>query len=257
MKRKKLLAVGCSYTDNWWTEKHGFPVWPELLAEKLDMDCHNFGMCGAGNHYIFATMHDKINEEDFDLVVLMWSEFQRMDFQQEIPKHWKKRGTRWVSLHPQRGNTKQIYPMNLSSKRSLLKYADIHSMTQLSLRLFYMSQNLLKDIPYIMVQGPRCVATPLGLEYNHSKDFHLVVERNCAEIILKNPYTHKIDEDKFLGFPIMRQIGGGDIDSMLDKADPKRKKFRVGGDKLDTHPNKNGHEFIMERIYDVYKKNYS
>ena len=69
-KRKKLLAVGCSYTDSWWTRTHKFPVWPELLAEKLDMDCHNFGKSGCGNQYIFSKVYDLINEQDWDLVVL-------------------------------------------------------------------------------------------------------------------------------------------------------------------------------------------
>ena len=37
--RKKIIVSGCSYSDNWWTREYGWPVWPELLAEKLDMEC--------------------------------------------------------------------------------------------------------------------------------------------------------------------------------------------------------------------------
>ena len=44
-KRKKLIIGGCSYTDN-YAKKHKmpeFPIWGELLADKLDMDLINLG----------------------------------------------------------------------------------------------------------------------------------------------------------------------------------------------------------------------
>ena len=247
-KRKKLLAIGCSYTDNCWTENnaYGFPVWPELLAEKLDMDCHNFGKSGCGNQYIFSKMYDMIHKEDWDLVVLMWTEIQRMDFQ------WHGKG--WLSLHPHRASNHEKYPMNISGKKSLLNYANIHSMTQHSMRLFHLTQTLLKDTPYIMVQGSRCVCSPSGLGFHHSDDYWRFVERYCVAAMLKSPYIDKIDENKFLGFPIMRQIGGWDMDSELDRLDPKRKKYRIGGG--DTHPNEAGQEYMAGVIYDKYKKIY-
>ena len=144
--------------------------------------------------------------------------------------------------------------MNISGKRSLLKYANIHSMTQHSLRLFHLTQTLLKDIPYIMVQGSRCVCAPTGLGFHHSDDYWRFIERYCVAAMLKSPYIDKIDENKFLGFPIMRQIGGWDMDSEMDKLDPKRKMYRIGGG--DTHPNKKGHEYMAGVIYDKYKKIY-
>ena len=80
-KSKKLLAVGCSYTDNCWTKpkpymlpkgelnegskvgwEHGFSVWPEILAEKLGMECYNFGASGQGNSYILEKTYDQINK---------------------------------------------------------------------------------------------------------------------------------------------------------------------------------------------------
>ena len=246
-KRKKLLAIGCSYTDIRWTKTHGFPTWPEVLAEKLDMNYNNFGKSGAGNNYIFGKMYDKIHEQDWDLVVLMWTEMQRIDFQ------WHGKG--WLSLHPHRANHHEKYPFPLPGKSALLKYANIHSMTQNSMRLFHLTQKILEDIPYIMVQGSRCVCAPTGLGFNHSNDYWKVVEKQCAESMLKSPYMDKIDEDKFLGFPIMRQIGGWDMDSVMDKLDPKREMYRIS--KEDTHPNKKGHEYMAGIIYDAYQKVYS
>jgi len=248
--RKKLLTIGCSYTDKWYANKYGFPVWPDLLAEKLDMDCHNYGKCGSGNQYIFDKMYDLIAKEDFDLVVFMWTEFQRLDFQ------WHGQ-TGWLHLHPHRANTVEKFAMNISGKRTLLRYANIHSMTQNSLRLFHLVQTLLKDIPYIMVQGTRCVCTPLGFGFNHPEDYWKVVERQCVESMLKSPYIDKIDEDKFLGFPLLRSMGGWSMDDVMDKLDPDRKIYRLGGPTEDTHPNAEGHKYMAGVIYDAYQKLYS
>ena len=245
-KRKKLLAIGCSYTDNVWTKTHKFPVWPELLAEKLNMECVNLGACGAGNDYILAKMLDKVNEQDWDLVVIMWTEFQRLDFESENV---------WLSLHPHRhGICHDKFSMNLSGRVTLLKYANIYSMTQKIMRMFYMTEKLLKDIPYIMVQGPRSVSTPVGMGFKYSDGYWQIVEEECTESVLKSPYIDKIDENKFLGFPIMRKIGGWNMDDALDLKDPERTTCRISQE--DTHPNGKGHDYIAEILYDKYKETY-
>ncbi len=57
-KRKKLIISGCSYTDNYARQEkiEGFPIWGELLAEKLDMELINVGSCGYGNKAIYHTI---------------------------------------------------------------------------------------------------------------------------------------------------------------------------------------------------------
>ena len=75
--RKKLIAIGCSFTS-------GAPSWPTNLAQKLDMECINLGRGGQGNEYISAKLIDVIlaeKKEDIGLVVLMWSGWQRIDYQ--------------------------------------------------------------------------------------------------------------------------------------------------------------------------------
>jgi hypothetical protein len=61
-KRKKLIIGGCSYTDNYARAQKmkEFPIWGELLAEKLDMDLINLGKCGFGNKAIYHTITDEI-----------------------------------------------------------------------------------------------------------------------------------------------------------------------------------------------------
>ena len=51
---KKLVAVGCSYTEN----NYSFPVWPELLSKEYNYKCINLGNCGSGNEYIFSNALD-------------------------------------------------------------------------------------------------------------------------------------------------------------------------------------------------------
>ena len=47
----KLIAIGCSYTEEYEDSMHtetklDFSRWPKLLADKLDMECVNLGKCG-------------------------------------------------------------------------------------------------------------------------------------------------------------------------------------------------------------------
>ena len=63
---KKLVALGCSYTEN----QYPFTVWPELLAKKLDMECVNLAKCGKGNEYIYSSILDYLFLENIGLLLL-------------------------------------------------------------------------------------------------------------------------------------------------------------------------------------------
>ena len=56
---KKLIAIGCSYTEDCYE----FPVWPTLLAERLDMDCVNLAHGGSGNKQMLAKILDTVLKE--------------------------------------------------------------------------------------------------------------------------------------------------------------------------------------------------
>ena len=60
--KKKLIISGCSYTHNYAkTQKlEEFPIWGELLADKLDMELINLSRCGFGNRAIYTTLVEKI-----------------------------------------------------------------------------------------------------------------------------------------------------------------------------------------------------
>ena len=235
MSRKKLIAIGCSFTRDTFNvidqrPGYDFHVWPTLLSEKLDMDCLNLGKGGQGNEYISSKLIDTIlseKKEDIGLVVLMWSGWQRMDYL-DIEGEWKKvvrKGPVWDII---------------------LKYNNAHNATMKSLRHFLIAQKLLEDIPYLMVQG----IGPVYLdEFIERKSKHIWLQS-----FLNSKIFDEIDEKKFIGWPILKRIGGYTINNMLDKIDPERNQLRISSE--DTHPNAEGHKIIAQEVYDAYEKIY-
>ena len=73
--KKILLASGCSYTTHNYNShyhtdmKCDWPKWPEILADKLGMDCINVGQSGAGQEYIYTSIVNDINKENIGLVI--------------------------------------------------------------------------------------------------------------------------------------------------------------------------------------------
>ena len=143
MTKTKLITIGCSYTEQYFhsTEtktKHNFARWPKLLADKLDMKCVNLGKAGMGQEYMVAKLLDTlISEKNIGLIVIMWSEWQRLDFQFRPGK-----GTDgWVALHPHRDNRRvERYPINREGRIALLEHNNVISATMRSLRFFLIAQ---------------------------------------------------------------------------------------------------------------------
>ena len=80
------------------------------------------------------------------------------------------------------------------------------------------------------------------------------IRKKAIQQILKYDIADKINEDKFIGWPLFSEVDGFCVDNILDNLDPLREKYRVS--KRDSHPNGPGHEVISEEIYKVYKKVY-
>ena len=241
MSRKKLIAIGCSYTK--MSRKKSLAAignrhWPEYLAEKLDMNCVNLGAAGQGNEYILSKLIDTVlSEKNIGLVVLMWSEWIRQDFQDPA--------NGWYFFHPHKDKSrKERYPIDLKSRNSILQYNDPYNLTMKSLRYFLMSQMLLKDIPYLMIQG----TNPLQ-NMNEKTAFKLVIAA-----MVESKIFNEINPDQFIGWPILKQIGGYTVIDILDKVDPERKQLRISDE--DSHPNAEGHKIIAQEIYNAYKKIY-
>ena len=99
-KSKKIICSGDSYTDNYRIGneggKNGFPpfnVWPNFLGQRLSDDEYfipsrdliNIGSSGAGNYEIYSRTVDTIaKHKNIGLVVVMWSEFSRVDLEVDL-----------------------------------------------------------------------------------------------------------------------------------------------------------------------------
>ena len=249
--KQKLIVSGCSYTDN----AYEFPVWPTLLGEKLNMESVNLARRGQGNEFIYGTLLDYIiGAKNIGLVIAMWSEFHRIDFQfgMEHPDEHLSNG--WVSIHTIRKN----YPDNslgLSWKDNIADELKKHRCnepiyrTRKSLRYFYSFQKILEalNINYLQITGT-------------IPDWGDSAYLDCKEI-LSSDYTNLINEKTFIGWPLFDKIGGFTIDNFLNEKDPTDTLNRIDGRRnsagsmIDCHPNKLGHEQIADFIYEYYVEN--
>ena len=85
---KNIICSGDSYTDNLRTGNEGNDVWPDFLAQKLKTkNVINLGSSGAGNYEIYSRTVDSIcNIKNISLMVVMWSEFPRIDLEIDMRK---------------------------------------------------------------------------------------------------------------------------------------------------------------------------
>ena len=240
--RKKLIAIGCSFTEHYLTSDQSpnlnfdFPRWPQHLADMLDMECVNLGKSGAGNDYILAkTVDVTLNENNIGLVVLMWSEWQRIGFQ--CFPDWNK----WFFITPHEPDEL------VESKKYILEKQNKFHATRNTLRTFIHAEKILSDIPYMFIQGTQAIFFRKHL-----------TRREVSTEILKSPYLDYIENnisDKFIGWPIMREIGGYCMDDILNKKGPTRLEYRISS--YDAHPNAAGHKVIAEFLCEQYKEIYN
>ena len=262
--RKKLIAIGCSYTAHYLSSIQSpdvdwdFTRWPQHLADMLDMDCVNLGKAGSGNDQILAKTVDVVlNEKNIGLVVLMWSEWQRIGFQR-----YKDRNI-WHQVTP--------HEPHKDYSLSLFELQTPRHATRNALRTFIHAEKILKDIPYMFIQGTyginyyKFVYRSFDDRYSKDGDENMIFSRSnnsqiltAEEMFACHDYFDYIENNignKFIGWPIMGELGGYCISEILDKEDPTRLKYRISEN--DTHPNAAGHKFIAELLYEKYKEIYS
>ena len=254
--RKKLLVFGCSYSDKRYVElttksaklkdhmydNNGnltkpFDFWPEMVANKLDMDLLNFAQCGFGNDGIHSTFIDEITKHDnIGLVVVMWSEFMRIGFEQEIRSIVRSKFD-WLKINITASDRnkelreKQLEIVGVLNKYGLLSPA---SMMKRSLRLFFSVQNVCENMrkPYLQVMGMPPSKKALEVEF-------------CKHLI-NSPILEKINKDSFIGWPMFPQLDGYSCGSKLYDLDPDREKYFINSDNV--HPSKSGQEYITEML---------
>lgn len=61
------------------------PSWPYCLRKKINCDLTNLAVAGSGNTYIHNSTITEISQRSYDLVLIMWAEFNRLDYRVTNP----------------------------------------------------------------------------------------------------------------------------------------------------------------------------
>ena len=248
--KKYLIVSGDSFADrNFRSAAHpemdvSWPMWPDLLAEKLDMRLINLGKSGQGNEYIYSALQDTIEEfkdkNEIGMVVVGWSQCFRMDYQDV--------GGEWC--------TERINP-----------YSDVFGWVKKSLRicksLEYMCEHY--NIPYVQTQMiPMYIDWLRGLPPTdqaimfEGKD--MIGDRNeypgdaveDEESLLKILIEHDdiINHNNFIGWPISKKLGGYNLS--LETIGLQGSPYVIS--EYDGHPNEEGHKRLAKAIYKHIKE---
>jgi len=71
--KNQILMVGDSWTAGTRIQALGFntwPIWPELIAKKLNMTFKNYADGGRGNEFIYNQVIDNYDGEE--LIIVLW-----------------------------------------------------------------------------------------------------------------------------------------------------------------------------------------
>ena len=224
--KKILLASGCSYTTNNYISsihkdmKCDWPKWPQILADKLGMDCINVGQSGAGQEYIYTSIVNNINRKNIGLVIAGWSRASRRDYYYLGKEYWQN------DIWDEKGDNH--YFIN----RSLMYQYSFQQLCK-SLNLKYKQMQIINSYETAMWAGTKEV-WPVARGKVLSKQEHYLHMQ-------KNPLFNLID-DNFIGFP-GNELGGFCMQDFM-----KRPEDYIS-DK-DMHPNEKGHQVIAEAIYE-------
>ena len=239
MVKKILIASGDSWTGgSKHQKKDPFPYWPEILANKLNMNYINVGKGGMGNEFIYNQMIDTLcTTKRIGLAICLWTQADRWDFFQWTFKVNPK------NSHPLKGVKTSIAKRHQKVMDAIFEHGGLadgaHNLLK-SIRWFYAFQNHceLHSIPYLQMQA-------------FAPTFPSDV---LIKGLLDSVQVDLIDDDKFVGWPMYEELGGKTVWTMLDNVDPEQTKLRVS--KEDLHPNDKGHEYTAEILYDKYKEIY-
>jgi hypothetical protein len=91
----RLFTFGCSFTQYW-----RWPTWADLLGRQYNQ-FENWGLCGAGNSYIFYSLiecHQRHHLSRDDTVYIMWSNTSRED--RYVKNRWIEGGNVYWDGHP-------------------------------------------------------------------------------------------------------------------------------------------------------------
>ena len=240
-------------TEFEWKYTKEYPIWPEIVAKKYNMNLINLSESGAGNYSIFSMALDAIVKEKPDKLIVAWSGWDRFDFEAEEVKmktrivsnkieksetfYLKPKNntrTAWIRYHPQPWGNPNDEKNNTSCLRDIENVGGFKMVAGVNMfmRLAYSLQETCKslNIDLKMYQSVRPFST-------------VEDKREAVKLVLRDLFLDKIDDKIFKGFPILNYIGGSCFSDIIYTND------RIHNiSYYDGHPNKTGHEKIAEYV---------
>ena len=249
--KKILIVSGDSFSDKHFTTMihpeldTSWPKWPEMLAEKLDMDCINLASSGAGNDYIYESLVDTIQSVDKDrigLVIAAWSQSQRRSWQESKRLVWKNSrvDTKGDVFYWVKRTMRYWYSFQVLCERYNLPYKQFQMISLFEGWL----NGLFKDVYELR---KNCFGESYLIEkhiYPGNKDIDMII---LSKMVLD--YEKNINDKNFIGWPYIKELGGYHVEQLLLR---KMNGLAIEGmtiSKDDVHPTAKGQEKIMEFIY--------
>ena len=212
--KKILIASGCSFTEkNFKSIVHPemdctWDKWPELLAQKLDMDCINLGSRGAGNEYIYNSIVQrllKIKKNRIGLVMAGWSTAKRFNFivtKNSMGEHVHGRmPDRYIHIDdfPNRDfSMSKLYPSVVSDYPNADKLDHYEYIINRSIGRYFDLQMFCENFEIPLKQF-QMLDLFVDMRLGNFKS---------ATIMMRSPYLDHIDVKSFMGWPISSALGG-------------------------------------------------
>lgn len=171
----RLFTFGCSFTQyNWIT-------WADILGNLFD-EYHNYGVCGAGNMYMFNRfIHNiethKINKDD--TVMIMWTNVTRED--RFINGQWTRCGNLFTS-------------QDFYTRDFIEKYVDIRGCYERDIPIIHATRLILDSIgcKYVMMSMVDITNSDQYSVNDKIEDIKELYKRFESTLQLIKPSVHKV-----------------------------------------------------------------
>jgi len=231
-KSKKILCIGCSYTDKDYRSDLNFPRWPEILGQELEIESVNLGQTAVGNEKIFYLLYDYLHDNiDVTDVCVLWTGWDRQSFFETDSKDMTSSLIMRMIHEYERG-----LPHGFA-----YKHFSLEKVINMNLRMFYMTQQLCKSkkLNYVCGQG----ISPLQISKLNSfkmrgfdAPYDIFNLDNFDEICKSNRYWQ------------------GPMPKVLNILNYENKtEYHI--DENDIHPNQLGHKAIANYFISYFNQN--
>ena len=273
-----LLASGCSYTDKNFKSldssiddnlRGGWSMWPEIMANELNLKCVNKAKSGKDNDFIFDSILEGIAEHgnDIDTVAILWTSADRVSFFNQVLIPFAEYHIKLMD-NPSKNLidwSKRYGIADLSQRFMSSKYFDKKEMldywVQRPLSKMYSIIHMCHIYGYglIMAQGPSYFEPqPMNrmVDAKYFPESHRISETDITKTFMNSNYFNFVEKNKknIIGWPFLNSLGGYDLDNIRSHHNNEQNKLIVSDN--DFHPNAEGQKLISNNFIKKYRKIY-